>query len=98
MIKHRLRRHTLKTEDGIGDWSYVLCAKTGNYMEAGYIYAPYIPLITNTTMYDPQNISEDYFLPQHTSHSSRYHTITVNNNFYDIYYPIDTDGDMLLPR
>jgi hypothetical protein len=94
MIKHKLRRHTLKTDDGIGEWNYVLRISGGSSMGAGYIYAPYIPLITNTTMYNPQNISEDFFIPQRAL-QTRYANTTVNNNFYNT---INTDGDMLLSR
>ena len=94
MIKKILRKHTLQTEDGLGGWTWYGFEITSpflrgtQHLEPGYIYAPYIPLITNTT------ISEDYSLPQRTI-QSRYGTITVNNNFYNT---IDIDGDMLLSR
>jgi hypothetical protein len=48
-----------------------------SFLEAGYIYAPYIPLQTiEPTIYNPND-----FQPT-TGLVSRYTTTTVNNRFY----------------
>lgn len=46
------------------------------FLEAGYIYAPYIPIQTTTTIHDPND-----FTPREGL-MSRYATTMVNNRFY----------------
>ncbi|MDB4326255.1 hypothetical protein N9966_00420 [bacterium] len=55
----------------------LLCYKTQTFLEAGYVYAPYVPMI------DPSE-----FKPKR-SLMSRYAQRVVNNSFYGI---IEHDG------
>ena len=47
--------------------------KTQTYMEAGFIFVPYIPLIEEPTEFKPRR-----------SLRSRYARTTVNNNYFEI--------------
>jgi len=59
----------------------VLLGHKGNtFLEAGYIYAPYIPLQLTQTIYDPQD-----FTPR-KGIMTRYAKKMVNNRFYGVIY------------
>jgi hypothetical protein len=61
--------------------SIVLLGHKGNtFLEAGYIYAPYIPLQLTATIYDPND-----FTPR-KGIMTRYGKKMVNNRFYGVIY------------
>jgi hypothetical protein len=66
-------RHDFLTGNNKSD---ILGIKGQTFLEAGYIYAPYIPLQLEATVYDPND-----FQPT-TGVMSRYATTVVNNRFY----------------
>jgi len=78
MVKHSLKRHdfvaggpskyTIYITDSSGT---VIGFKGTTFLEPGYIYAPYIPMIVEPEEFRPRR-----------SLVSRYATKTVNNNFY----------------
>jgi hypothetical protein len=54
--------------------------KGNTFLEAGYIYAPYIPLQLTATIYDPND-----FTPR-KGIMTRYGKKMVNNRFYGVIY------------
>ena len=48
----------------------------GSFLEAGYIYAPYIPIMTEPTIHNPNDFQPTEGI------QSRYTTTVVNNRFY----------------
>lgn len=57
-----------------------------SFLEAGYIYAPYIPITIESIIHDPND-----FQPTE-SVMSRYTTTTVNNRFYSTITVSDFDS------
>lgn len=72
LVQNGIIRHDFITGKGKHD-DFILGRK---FLEAGYIYAPYIPLQLEATVYDPND-----FQPT-TGLMSRYTTTVVNNRFY----------------
>jgi hypothetical protein len=59
----------------------VLVGHKGNtFLEAGYVYAPYIPLQLTQTIYDPND-----FTPR-KGIMTRYAKKMINNRFYGVIY------------
>jgi len=69
---HGLGRLKLVTPDGIIGW------KSQTFLEAGYIFAPYIPMVEDSSEFRPRR-----------SMMSRYAERVVNNSFYGI---VEHDG------
>ena len=70
LVQEGILRHDFITGRG----THVIMGR--KLLEAGYIYAPYIPLTIESTIYNPND-----FQPTEGV-QSRYATTTVNNRFY----------------
>jgi hypothetical protein len=70
LVKNGIIRHDFITGRGIHG---IMGRK---FLEAGYIYAPYIPITIESTVYDPND-----FQPSEGV-MSRYARTVVNNRFY----------------
>ncbi len=72
LVNEGILRHDFITGKG----KYYNVYKGVKSLDAGYIYAPYIPMTIESTVYDPND-----FQPSREV-MSRYATTVVNNRFY----------------
>lgn len=73
-------RYTVYKDPYLPSYIVLLGHKGNTFLEAGYIYAPYIPLQLTQTIYDPSDFTPRKGL------MTRYGKKMVNNRFYGVIY------------
>ena len=73
-------RYTVYKDPYLPSYLVLLGHKGNTFLEAGYIYAPYIPLQLTQTIYDPNDFTPRKGL------MTRYGKKMVNNRFYGVIY------------